>query len=975
MKSVDKIKSFFFTKGITRADIIITVILAFSVLLIRFLGFSVYSSFNSRLDISYGYMAKQTEDGSLYVLDNEHERIIGFNEDSNIFCIISNPGDDKSDWLYIDGFDVDGDYIYINASEWDGMALSREAVLKYNLKGKLLETITDRDYSEERTNKHRFYGLSANNGDVRFIECLQDYIICDGLEIAYPNAFNAVSDAAFYEDNFYILDKTGIITEYNADLSGSVIYSAEKESNKNIVPYRMSVNSKGEIFFTDIRNSAVCKVNRETGTADNVYDTDSLTVYENSEQNLILVDAEGVLVTDGNSKVNYFTLNKTVLQRIVDILGIITGIIIIVLSLTLAIRIIYNLVKRKNTVTKVLSFWFIVTIITVTAILCGMLLKSFSENYRSKLEEQLRSAAYMIANQISNYESDAIEEVEKTGEFGKENYNRLISVMDTSFNMDIDFYNNVYCNILKLDKKAGEGYAVAYLDQSIGNYYPLDEVETKELIDVYENKSEVWNQNLADISGSYLAVKVPVLDQNGEVIAAVAVGAETYIIDELITELQIKVLMSIIIIILIIWVAIGEGISFVGNLSTYRQDVRQAGKHLFPGHFIRLLVFFVFAVYNMTATFLPVYIMKRTDLFPEGIRDFMGALPVTVNLFIIGLMSLFCATLIRKYGMKKIVAASVISSMVGNLLMFIFPNYITIIIGLVLDGIGVGLITNSLYVLITYIKDEVSRIWGLSAYNGAYLSGINFGMMLGSLLAVLIGQRFVFLVVGLVWLALLIISLYMVREMSYFIEIQGDDKKETETSTKEFVLKKPVISFITLIQNPYIVFGSFAFYYIPLYCDSNGYSETICSLLIMLYSEVAVICGDVLTKRMSMAMGDKAMYTAVFGNVVALMVFVFSPNMLGVVIALMLMGIAASYGKPVQQKFYLGLKVTGDYGEDKAMGIYNFSENIGESLGPMVMGRLMATGPSIPWVAGFLAIITGMSSFHYILNKRELKNE
>ncbi|MCR4746650.1 MAG: MFS transporter [Lachnospiraceae bacterium] len=973
MKSVERTKKYLFTKGMTRIDILIVVLIAFSVLMIRILDFSPLRSLKSQTDISYGYMARQGSDGFIYVLDDEHGRILSFDENSRIKFAITNIGDKKSEGLYADGFAFDEKFLYINASEWNGMSLTREAILKYDLNGNYIETVTDRDYSEERTNKHRFYGLNADDGELNYIECLKDSFLWGESEIPYPNAFNAVADAAFYKGSFYILDKSGIIYEYSKDGSHSLIYSVKNEEEKYPVPYRMSVDREGNIYFTDVRNDAICRVNRERATSDLVCHTGSDTVYESEDGKLVFCEDEGVIIKDGDNESLYLTLKKTFRQRVTDYLGLFFGIIISILFLIIFIRVIYNLIKRKHSPVKILSFWFVAVIVIVSSILCSMLLNSFKANYRQKLEEQLRCAAYMVANQISAFGNDSIDNVDKISGFGGSSYNKLCEIMDNSFDMRIDIYNNIYCNILKLDKKASKGYAVAYLDQAIGNYYPLDEVETEELKAVYKTKSDVWNQNLADLSGSYLSIKVPVFDKKGEVVAAVAVGAELYVINGIIDDLQKKVLMSIVIMILIIWVVIGEGISFATNLTAYREDVQNKEENVFPGHLIRLLVFLVFAVYNMATTFMPVYIMRQTGIFPTGARDFLGAIPVTINLFIIGLMSLFCARLIRKHGMGKIVAFSVISSMAGNFLMFVYPHYITIVIGLILDGIGVGLITNSIYVLITYIKDEVSRIWGFSAYNGAYLSGINFGMMIGSFLAVMVGHRFVFLIIALVWLCLLVISIYMVRMVSSFIEIQEEERTE-ESSTAEFVFRKPVISFIALIQNPYIVFGSFAFYYIPLYCDQNGLDETICSLLIMLYSEIAVICGDLFIKNISKSIGNYAIYTAIASNIAAIIVFSLSPNLLGVIIALLLMGIAASYGKPVQQKYFMGFEETRKYGEDKAMGIYNFSENIGESLGPVIMGEMMAAGPASVYVAGFLSLVGGMTSLHYFINRKELKN-
>ena len=55
------------------------------------------------------------------------------------------------------------------------------------------------------------------------------------------------------------------------------------------------------------------------------------------------------------------------------------------------------------------------------------------------------------------------------------------------------------------------------------------------------------------------------------------------------------------------------------------------------------------------------------------------------------------------------------------------------------------------------------------------------------------------------------------------------------------------------------------------------------------------------------------------------------------------------------------------------MGIYNFSENIGESLGPIVFGRMIgvAMGTNI----AFLGLVAGLGFLHFLINRKDLKNE
>lgn len=974
-----KIKQYLFSAGLKKSDFLL---ILFAVLLLFFcyqFKMPIGEVFQKETEITLGYSAKQGPDGLLYVLDSGHERLLCFDETGKIHFSIENPSDTKSDSLYIDDFSVTKDGLYISATEWNEMAIAREVILSFDTKGHYVSTLAERDYSEERTNKHRFHGISEKNGAIQYVECLTDSVLIGDIEIPYKNAFNAVSDAIFAGDVVYILDKDGTIRAFNnGNKAGTIVYSLSEEADENVVPYRLAADESGNIYFTDIRNCQVRVVNTETKNSTAYFtSTDSLTVSITKNGECLLLDHAGLHVTDGEKENVYFVLNKTPNELLLQAAWVFALALLIVISLILVIRLVYNLSQQKYSMSQIVSIWVIGTVMIVSVLLCGMLMNSFSTVYRDKIEEQVESAAYMVANQISG--SD-IEQVEETGGFGGEAYNRLCAVMEKSFPMDIAFYRQLYCNILKLPPNGNTGYSVAYLDQSIGSFFPLDEVEQGELEKVYQTGEAVWNQEVADISGTYLSIKVPVYNESGKICGAVAVGVETYVITDTIRSILSKILMSIIVLLMLVWLISVEVMSFANNYDSYKKNRLAGETDVLPGHLIRLLVFLVFAAYNMTATFLPVYLMRKTDIFPTEIRDLAGALPITVNIFIIGLMSLFCANLVRKFGIRKIMAVSAMCSLMGNLCIYLVPEFYSICIGLVLDGIGVGLITNAIYVMLTYIKEESNRTWGLTIYNGACLSGINFGMMLGSMLAVMLGQHLVFCIVTLVWLLMLLLTGYMVKQMEGMIKVSGTEKTEKAKSKQElsagrFVFSKPIFSFIAFIQNPYIIFGSFIFYYVPIYCDERGYSETICSILIMLYSQVAVLGTDKLTKWFSKTFGNYAMYMSLFMNIAALAVFVISPNMAGMIIALLMMGIGAAFGKPVQQNYYLSLDKVKKYGEDKSIGIYNFSENIGESLGPVVFGRLMAASRFGMTTGIFCGVIAGLGCLHYLICRKELKDE
>lgn len=956
--------------GLTWTDLLLALCAVSLLALCWTFRMPVSEAFQRTTQINLGYSAKQGPDGRLYVLDSSHGRLLCFDDAGNIQFSIESPRDNTGALGYIDDFFVSEEGIFLSASQWNEMALAREAILSYDINGSYRETLVNRDYSENRTNKHRFYGIHASDGVLRYAECLSNSILVGDWEIPYENAFNAVSDALFLGDTVYILDKDGTVRSFGQDSeAGTVVYSLSRETGSNVVPYRLGTDGAGNLYFTDIRNRVVRKIDSEKQTSEVCSETtDSLTVGMTRQGEFLLLDGDGLhVVGDGETR-SFLTLEKNLVTRLLQILWLLALTALVLLSATLVIRLLFLFFQKKHSMPQIVSFWVIGAVMVVSALLCGMLMNAFAESYREKIEEQVESAAYMVANQIGG---EDIARIEETGGFGGEAYRRLCTVMEKSFPMDIAFYNQLYCNILKLDQ--GEGYAVAYLDQSIGSYFPLDEVELAELQTVYETGKSVWNQAVADISGTYLSVKVPVFDSAGSVRGAVAVGVETYVITDTLRAMLSEILLSAAVILMLVWLVSVEAMSFASNYDFYRKNLAAGETDALPGHLIRLLVFLIFAAYNMTATFLPVYLLRSADIFPPAMRDLAGALPITVNIFLIGTMSLFCAGLVRRHGLGKILAVSAICSLSGNLLIFLRSDFFAICAGLVLDGIGVGLITNAVYVMLTYVKDETNRTHGLTIYNGAYLSGINFGMIFGSLLAVSLGQKQVFSVVALVWLGMLILTGVLVRQMAQMLGVEEAAQAETapRISLGQFLGSRQVLGFIGLIQNPYILFGSFVFYYVPLFCDRLGYSETICSLLIMLYSQIAVLGTERITQWMSQKTGSYGMYAALGMNIAAVLVFALSPNLVGMLLALVQLGISASFGKPVQQEHYLRMNRVQKYGEDRAMGIYNFSENIGESMGPVVFGRLMAAPRLTSTVFAFCSAIAGCGLAHFLLCGKE----
>ena len=970
MSLIKKFKEYIALRRFTRRDVVIIIITA--LLLIFCLAFrmpfSEVTSLHDTLDLTY--QCEQIN-GGYVATDSGHSRLISFSDKGAVRFLLENIKTENGDFSYIDDIYADDSGIYVSACIWDEMAVANEAVIHLDNNGNYVETVYLIDHSDEERGKRCIYGLSVQNGSVLFAECRENKIIANDITIPYENAVNAVSDVLFFDDSIFVLDKSGIITKYSdGKTNGDIIYSSQNDDGY-VVPYKLA-QYDGNIYFTDIANNEIRLVSEKTQSSLVVADSyGSFNVGFTESGDLILSPEDGIHVIENDGETYFSVLSKNAYEIAFQILWFICVILCAILIAVLALRIITIVKLIKLGRIQRLSCIVLAAVAIVAVIICTLLTNSFADEYSKKIREQVEISACTVAAQING---DDINDIEETGGFGGASYNRLCDIMERSFPMDIPFCRQVYCNILKIPSDGSAGYAVAYLDQSVGAYYPLNEEEQTDLITLKQTGDAVWNQNVEDVSGTYIAVKVPVTDSTGEICGAVAVGIESYVISNTISEMMQSINLSLLVMLMLVWIVSVEIIMYISNYGDYRKELAVKKTGTIPWHILRILVFLIFAAYNMTASFLPAYLMHKAEIFKGAFASFAGALPITINLFLIGVMSLFCNRLINKLGFKRLLVVAALCSLLGNLIIFIFPYYYTVFAGLVLDGIGVGLGTNAVYVLISCIGDTGSRTRGLSIYNSAYLSGINFGMITGSLLAVTLNRQSVFFIVCISWAALALISGLLLKKADGILgtlsplETTNNSRK---MPTHNYISDKKVLGFMALVQNPYIIFSSFVFYYVPLFCDANGYGESLCTLFIMIYSQTAVLLSNAVTAKASKRFGTRSMYLALILNIAAMVIYALTLNIGGMILALIIMGISSSFGKPLQQTYYLNLKATKTYGADRAMGIYNFSENIGESLGPSIFAGIIDS-LNIRFALVIFSASTGiLGMFHKFISRED----
>lgn len=396
---------------------------------------------------------------------------------------------------------------------------------------------------------------------------------------------------------------------------------------------------------------------------------------------------------------------------------------------------------------------------------------------------------------------------------------------------------------------------------------------------------------------------------------------------------------------------LNECLAFIEDRREWAGKRKLQGKKSFPIPYLRIITFFVFAAYNMPTSFLPVYIEKfyRED-FPIS-RELAGSLPLTVNFAMIGILSIFCTGLLRKFGFRLVMAVGALCCGIGEISMALAENYAMVLGGLIMGGAGCGLVMNGLSIMAANQEGE-DQTKGFSVINGAILSGMISGTVIGAALAENLGESRMFFFSAAIWVSMLLL-IFVIGGVFHMSE----EKRQKHTGKLAFLFSGPVLGYLLLVVVPYVVINGFTSYFLPIFGDSYGLSESQTSLLLVMNCLVGIFLSEALTGLTMKYLGRGAIYLSSALSLGAVLLFGYFQNLPMLALTLFLLGASKSFGAAGREILFCRQPVVAQYGEDEAMGYYNLADNLGESIGTMVFGGMLSIG----LVTG-MWIFTGISA-------------
>lgn len=992
MKMLKNLKRYFVQKKLLKMDVLMLILLFLGVCGYR--AGSTWYELLPRQDavLINPYLVQADQNGNTFVIDNERSRVVKINESMQIeYMLRSNLKEADSFWYAEDiAFGSDGT-TYLLDSSWDdtGAAVGRECILAYDVDGKYVDTLLDITYEDEFIDKHKLFALTFLENALYYVESKQEgfALFCLSLqtgeveEIAfyeYDNAFNLIQDYAIDKEvtAVYALDKRGrILKGREGDLE--LLYDTSQDADYvgQTALYRIAVDGQGIIYITDIRQNKIYCYTEGRDSLDVYIDEGivmSISTAWQEDGSTVL----GILLKDGIwmshvpageqtssgmltawAEVKGDTFAKTIDYLLRETSFQLSALAIILGALWLLLRIVVFLAGIKLSVVQKNGMLAAGTAAVVAIIIFSQLLDQFAKIYQDELMNKLYILAHTISGMV---DGDSLGRIRTSEDYMSEDYQELMRVLDQGLNRQDPFVQGMYCNVLRYED--GQGYAIAYQDNSIGTYFPRGEDESLALALAFETGEEFSNE-VKDATGSYIYVWSPVLDKDGEVVGVIEIGTTTYTISSSIAEMRQSVIITLVLIVLIVLFLFGEVLSFFDQRAKYRMEQKQSkekAQRRVPLHLLRLSIFITYIAFNIASSFLPVYAASFVTDDLGLPRELAASLPITLNLIFVGVTSLFCAPLLKRFSFRSVAAISAGISMMGDLTLFLGQSYLLIVFGLVLNGIGMGLITNSINMFIASISEDEVKQKGFSLFNAGSLSGINCGMILGASLAGVLGQRTVFTCSAAAWGLAAVLFLIMGIHMEALSKEESTQKK----GEGAFLTSRGVIPYMLLIQFPYVVINSFVFYYVPIYGDDQGFSETIVCLFLMLYSLCSVYLSVPVTNFMKKRLGMGSIYLSSTISLAALLMFGFNSTVPMLIVALLLLGFAGSFAIAVRQFYFTKLRSVQVYGEESAMGVYNLMDNVGESAGPILFSSIMGAANPLTGLTAFVVCSGVMNAIY-----------
>lgn len=957
---------YFKAKKLTRIDIIAAIFLLAGLLVYLFTPNDISSIKSGRDAVQNPWVALMNDDGRIYIADQDRGRIMIIDSDGKILKRINQ-------FSYIDNMTIDDNgKIYVIDTSWkaDSFMVAGDTLYMFDPSDDSVTELYHEDYKNAA--KHQMFGVKIIGGEVNFVcanekEVIHIVLSTDGTEkrrkiFSYDDAVNTLQDICVNNNGnkLYAIDKRGeiICFDETADRIFALCRWDKIGDDEFVELYRMAVADNDVIYATEIVNNNIIKF--DNGKISVFYSGGPGTFNISVAKYIGLISEGSFLILDHDGKVirNADNIEYPSDIKILAVVNALSLIIFLLAAFYFILRLTFVVLLVHITVTQLVSRSVLVAVSIVVSIIAYQLLFSFYNLLINSKLDKLEIVAYNISRMIT---ADDINGIKKPSDFMNPSFMNISRAMKST--IDYSYDDSFYANVVRYDRDKNMAYDIAFLDNSIGAYYPLLGSEADEVISVYDSGKNLRSSTVTE-NGGFTYVKVPVFDNNKQVAGLVEVGTWTSAITNQVISIIWNTTLQLAVWLIMIFFILNEIFEFM-NLRELEAGIKPAAGEMSLS-MNRLLIFLVLFTYNLPSVFLPVYVANIYLRTADSVNGLAMSAPISINMALLGIAGLFGYRIAKKFTFVRAMTFGAVLAMMGDLMLVAAQGYLYILAGLILNGIGVGVQMNLVHAVNTKLAEDKKDNTIIASYQAGSLSGVIIGMMAGAILADMFGQRSVFVGTATLWFLIALSVLFGVKNVSLESKPVNETKEIKKISPLQFLLSFRVFSFLILITFFSAMISSFVYYYVPVYSDHLGYGSNATCLLIIIFALCGIYLSGFATKFMTEKFGKYSMYVSCVISISSLLTFAFYQNINMLVISLLALGFASCFGPAVRLMIFSDLRETREYGAEAATGIYDLVELAGGAVGPMIFASMFA-GNFLTGMIIFTGILLAASAIYFVI--------
>lgn len=1000
------------------AIILVIVVLLSAAAVVYGFGALKAGPFNKYFSLEEPTFFSKSDGGKSYIINSSGKSIVAVDGNYNYLFSIDG-GKRNSDFYYATDITADKSgnlYVLDRIIAENGKDISSERIARYDKNGKFQGYIYELGHEDSDSLTIRIFAVNIFDGKLFFVQKNSDGFSLVGIDLSTENI--VTEKAYIYKDAEILISdftispelevcfstRKGDIWHAASDGSFSCIYSGNEHIKDGFpsLPSAVKYDHAGNLYFNDMSHRVIYKLSK----TENGFESEPVISIEQGEPlpkkpdefsslpiySGMSVDAENsVSVTysdnyyDEVSGEEIYTYNIYVkgnddgvvfnggsLLKSTDVL--IKGYICTAFLFIGAVALILLIIKFIKAMSKVelstsskLQLTFVSTSLIVTAIVSAIIINQVNTRYYDEVMNKISNFTAMIGNSLNE---EDINNINTPSDFMNESYNNISASIESVVHNELNAKTGVYCILYKVQN--GVVCGIYSDDKSYGSFYPMpgsyEESAEQYIYDTGETLTS-FAHNSAE--GQYMLALGPVYDSEKNVIALIEVGTDLYSFNASSNKLFFNIVLYVTMIVLVAGLLFTEIITLSGIMKKRKECKRT--KSFMDSSLIRPIIFLLFFAGNISTAFMPIF--GKSLWTPEfGMPvEIAAALPISAELCLAVISGLIAGFAVDKTGAKALCIAGALFYMSGNVVAGFASSLWILIAGGALCGIGGGMIALSVNTYIAGYNDNTVRNRGFANYNAAFLSGMNCGTVIGSIIAENFGYKPALITAAAVALFSVVFIIFCMEKHKIKKEHKEAPSKNRMSIVK-FLLTPEVQRYFLFMLVPYLVCASFLTYFFPIFGEEHGLTATHISMAFLMSGVISIYLGPALTEYICKRFGTgKSMIFASIIYAVSLMLFAVKPSIVTCFVVIAVLSVADSFGLTAQSVYYTDIKETKILGEGRAMGINGVYENIAQMIGPIIFGGALLLGYK-KGIMLIVSIVTGLLLLFIISSRANRSN-